>query len=317
VSETVTEMVTRLWRAVPEQFRWEFDRHPVDEVRNLEAEVERLRNELEAYRNKPKLGKADGGWSWSSIHAEEHGDGCSRDDCLVMDIAAVGLEQEAENERLRARIAAESKYTMDEIRRLRAALAAETKDKFKRIDERERLQESLDGNVKARDEATEKWDKWWRRAKEAEAEVERLRADVQAAWDRGYDEGRLEQHDEVERLRAALELKGKATREAQDAVGRYKAEVERLGNSLIESEKDNERLRAERDAARTEENGLEIQVERLRGIEQENEARLRLEVEEALAEVEKLREAALRHTQKCHDPDAQYLERAALAEEKE
>jgi hypothetical protein len=43
MNETVTEMVTRLWRAAPERVRWGFSRHPVDEVRNLEAKVEQLR----------------------------------------------------------------------------------------------------------------------------------------------------------------------------------------------------------------------------------------------------------------------------------
>ena len=44
--DRASSMVLKLWHHADEDLRMEFVRHPVDEVRNLEAELERLREEL-------------------------------------------------------------------------------------------------------------------------------------------------------------------------------------------------------------------------------------------------------------------------------
>lgn len=43
----VSGAVLRLWKAVPREVRLSFERHPVDDVRTLEAERDQLRRELE------------------------------------------------------------------------------------------------------------------------------------------------------------------------------------------------------------------------------------------------------------------------------
>lgn len=48
--DRASSMVLKLWHHTDEDLRMEFVRHPVDEVRSLEAEVERRNDDLEELR---------------------------------------------------------------------------------------------------------------------------------------------------------------------------------------------------------------------------------------------------------------------------
>jgi seryl-tRNA synthetase len=92
---------------------------------------------------------------------------------------------------------------------------------------------------------------------------------------------------------------------------------------IEELEAENERLREQSDDQLRAEKELAEEIERLRGIEQQNEAQLRLDAEELRAEVERLRNRvtrlrkAVNWLRGCFDPESWEYKRATVVLDEE